>query len=134
MATFDLDEFPIVKIKFSKDYGGAEEYDKYEQRLGSILNRFKNNQLKILFDASECECTSIQQIYRHGKFMINNDKSYRTSVDRTGILVPSDTWISYINLLFTFRPPTRPTLITTDANKSKKFMMDVPKPENAESL
>jgi hypothetical protein len=123
MASFILDNFPLVTIKFNENFGDEKEFDKFENILLYILKKCDNNKLKLIFDVSDCKCPSLAQIYKHGKFMIDNDINYKKSVDRTAILVPSDTWLWYIDILFSFRPASRPNLVTTDYNDVLNFMI-----------
>lgn len=122
MATFILTNLPIVIIKFKIDFGNQDEFNDFEKRFEELL--MTNENLLILFDASRCNPPPIKYILQHGLFMIRNDNNYKNNINKTSILLPSETWKYYLDILFKFRKTTKPNLITISQRDAVEFLIN----------
>lgn len=119
---FDLRYYPMIYIRFNNQIFEDNLFNSFEQNLLNILKNSRSK-IKIMFDFLNCtENPPIKYVFRHGSFLIEHDKLYKKSVDRTAIILPYNSWKIFVNILFTFKSPSRPNIVTLDYQEGLNFL------------
>jgi hypothetical protein len=122
MADFIFDDYPTIIIKYKKNFGSALEQDNYRHILSQILKSRTDNKIKILFDASKCNRPPIKYVIDKAKYMITHEPFIKHSVNKTAIILPSDSWKYYINIIFKIKKPSKPCHVTLSQDDAIAFL------------
>ena len=111
----------VTNMTFSSD----ENMKTFESLYKCMLTYPGNENLKILFDLSQCTVSPpMRYIVRHGNFMIKHERDYYARISRTAIILPCISWKMLLAILFTFRAPSTPNIISLDLNEGYTFLSE----------
>ena len=123
MATFNTDNWPLIKIIF-KDVFNDCDFKTYVKCFNICLNDAKkiNKKISLLLDVRKLNMQSPTILYKQVNFLIENDKLISEVVSSSVILISTPITKSIINFIFRFKQPKKPNLITLDINEGIKFL------------
>lgn len=121
---FNFENYPIIVVSLSNRLFENDLYfNTYEELLLMVLQDDDNKDLKIIFDFSKCSIIpKFKYVLQHGRFMIKYDNIYGTKIKRSSIIIPHQRWKTYIETLFTFRPPINPSLVALSFDEAFRFI------------
>lgn len=101
-ATFDKEEFPLVKVKLS---GGIKEED-FNHFISEWLQLICDKKLFMyLFDTNECEFVNIKYIFKLAAFMKKVKAMPEHYLDKSIIVINNSALRGLLNILFSVQKP-----------------------------
>ncbi len=123
MATFDTNNWPLIKIIFKNTFN-EEEYDLYTKCFQICLNDAKkiNKQISLILDVRNLGIQSPKLLYKQINFLIENDDLISEVVNSSIILISNSLSKTLIDFIFRFKKPKKPNLITDDIDEGMDFL------------
>lgn len=121
--SFNFDNYPLIIINFNNNFfKNHNMFSIYEQLLHKTLQGNNKNKLKIIFNLEKCnETPPLSYLLYHGKFMIQHDNLYKQSICKTAIILPFDSWKTFVNTLFKIKKPQMPNIICSTMRNAILF-------------
>ena len=122
-ADFNLENFPLVKVKFKSNVENDEDFDYFLKGWMSIHNQKK--EYTLLFDTSEIGIMNPKYALRTATF-IKEFKKMDQQFLKKSIIIVTNKYIRYLmDFVFNFQKPSAPVYIVNNLDKSLEVYNDI---------